>query len=83
MCASGNRTSVRGPCTAWRLAAWCAPPGGDYKTVGLRERWYLAVRRSRQRSGLVSLGGAGAKPGGNPANYASCTCCVLSNDVIL
>ncbi|QCE00441.1 hypothetical protein DEO72_LG7g1731 [Vigna unguiculata] len=46
--APGNRTSVRGPCTVWRLAAWCAPPGGDCKTVGLGGVWCLAVRRFHQ-----------------------------------
>jgi len=33
--APGDGTSVRGPCIVWRLAARCAPPGGDEKTVAL------------------------------------------------
>ncbi|QCE01180.1 hypothetical protein DEO72_LG7g2474 [Vigna unguiculata] len=47
--APGDETNVRGPCFAWRLAARCAPPGGDEKTVGfLGERWRLAGGEYRQ-----------------------------------
>ncbi|QCE03296.1 hypothetical protein DEO72_LG8g1320 [Vigna unguiculata] len=48
VCAPGDRTSVRGPCTAWRLAARYAPPGDVCKIVALGERWCLAVGWYRQ-----------------------------------
>ena len=39
---------MRELCLEWRLAARCAPPGGDGKTVGLGGRWRLAVSEYRQ-----------------------------------
>jgi len=39
---------VRESALSRRLAARCAPPGGDEKIVGLGERWRLAVSEWRQ-----------------------------------
>jgi len=46
--ASGDENSARGHCIVWRLAARCAPPGGDEKKVGLEGCWCLAVSEYRQ-----------------------------------
>ena len=45
---ASDRNNCRGPCTTWRLAARCAPPGGERKIVALERRWRLAVSMYRQ-----------------------------------
>jgi len=44
----GDKNNCKGPCTAWCLAARCAPLGGDWKIVALEEHWRLAVSMYRQ-----------------------------------
>ncbi|QCE11468.1 hypothetical protein DEO72_LG10g2701 [Vigna unguiculata] len=43
-----DRLNERERCTEWRLAARCAPPGDEEKTVALKERWRPAVSGYRQ-----------------------------------
>jgi len=52
-------------CTEERLAAHRAPPGGNWKTMALEERWCLAVRGYRQAVWAIFPGGVWAVPGGN------------------
>ncbi|QCD86054.1 hypothetical protein DEO72_LG3g575 [Vigna unguiculata] len=59
VCAPGDRTSARGPCTAWRLAAGCALPGSVCEIRGLGARWRLVVgRRCYAMSGRYVVDGS-------------------------
>jgi len=69
-CVSGDRTSIRGPYTAWRLAARCSPPGNRPWNSGSRSDWRSAARsKPRCGLGLFRLAALEAAPSGNLANY--------------
>jgi len=69
-CALGDRTSIKSPYIAWRLAARCSPPGDRPWNSGSGGDWRPTTRSKLPGGlGLFRLAALEAARGGNLANY--------------